>query len=208
MGDITRGVGVDVNLGGNLTACAGPCRLYQTAHQRVAQRADAASSASFASTHWPEPSANSSRFQNGAFVFNQSIRNAVASSASVRWAAAASTRTICAPGASCPTRWMTVQPSSFQRRSASSVMRRMARSADSAPGSWLPDCHPSARRRRSSQCLRCRCGRQSVLPVPLRHRNLLPARAASPSLSLPSLAGKTLPRHQHAPTRRSARIPG
>ena len=52
-------------------------------------RAAAALSASRASTQVPPPPANSSLFQNGALVFSQSIRNAVASSAGWRWAAAA-----------------------------------------------------------------------------------------------------------------------
>jgi hypothetical protein len=62
---------------------------YRYAHGRSPiqcsfQRSAAASSDSRASTHTESPPAASSRFQNGALVFSQSIRNAVASSAACR----------------------------------------------------------------------------------------------------------------------------
>jgi hypothetical protein len=60
--------------------------LAALAHH-ACHRAAAASSASRASTQVAPPSANSSRFQNGALVLSQSIKNAVASSAGWRCAA-------------------------------------------------------------------------------------------------------------------------
>ena len=84
-----------------------------------------------------------------------------------RCAAAASTSTMLSPGCSRPTRWMTVQPSRGQRRSASSAMRRdralgharivlQRHRGDAVAGVGRAPC------RRSSRCRRYRCGRRSA----------------------------------------------
>src|SRR6185312_16949636 len=91
------------------------------------QRAAAESSLARASTQRSPPVA-SSRFQNGAFVFSQSMRKWQASSAASRCAEAVSTSTMRSPGSSRPWRWMMVTSSSGQRRRASASISAICRS--------------------------------------------------------------------------------
>ena len=147
----------------------------------VAHRAAAASSAARASTQVAPPSANSSFFQNGALVFSQSIRKAVASSAGWRCDAAASTSTMFSPAVSRPTRWITVQPSSRQRRSAScgdardGALGHRRIVLQRHRGDAIP-AHPRAPCRRSSRCRRYRCARRSARRIRRRCRSPRSAR--------------------------------
>src|ERR1700722_1064366 len=111
---------------------SGPCGVYSRpgptgkpvfyGFQAIA----AASSEARAATHSLSPVSNSSAFQNGALVFSQSIKNAVACNAASRCGLEAATNTILSPGNSRPTLWITVQPVNSHRLSASAAIRSKA----------------------------------------------------------------------------------